>query len=187
MGVVPHTERDVAIAPTPVAPPAATVVPTAASLPNLDHHHDNKGKDHEPGRQAQNKAVPRKPSGLGSIRGMAGVRIVRAIGMDDRPKDAPSVLPNVQRDDVRRGGTFHLPVRGPRANKMTGAVTDAPTRVPQPVRAKQIAREPTCRRPSRPSLRWLRREALAAISSGRAAPIGGSYLLPCAPSPCSHG
>jgi len=79
----------------------------------------------EPGRKRHDRtldqALPHRRAGIRSPAGLAGLRVLRAVGVDDRPRDAAGVLPDLRGDDVRRGGPVHLEVRGAPADRLTDA------------------------------------------------------------------
>lgn len=88
-----------------------------------DHHdqHSSKEKDRGTRSQSQYKALPRRRAGLRPIAGLAGLRVLRAFDMDDRPQDAARLLPDVRGADVRRGNEVHLEVRGAPADRVIDA------------------------------------------------------------------
>jgi hypothetical protein len=83
---------------------------------------DYRGLNNKPGRnqhdRAHHQALPHRRAGLRPIAGLAGVRVLRAVGVDDRPRDAAGVLPDVWGADVRRGSPIHLEVRGAPAGRL---------------------------------------------------------------------
>lgn len=106
----------------PVDPPLPSPDPGAARNGH-DHHdrHSSKEKDRGTRRQSQYKALPRRRAGLRPIAGLAGLRVLRAFDLDDRPRDAARLLPPVRGTDVRRGNEVHLEVRGAPADRVIDA------------------------------------------------------------------
>ena len=85
----------------------------------------------EPGRKrhdrTRDQALPHRRAGIQFPAGLAGLRILRAVGVDDRSRDAAGVLPDLRGDDVRRGSTVHLEVRGAPADRLTDTAGIAAT------------------------------------------------------------
>ena len=96
---------------------------TTAELGRVQHDRpiSNKpGHDHH-GKTIY-KAVPRRFTGLRPPTGLAGLRVLRGIGVDDRSADAAGLLPDVRRTDVRRASAVHLEVRGAPPDRLTDAL-----------------------------------------------------------------
>ncbi len=87
-----------------------------------DHDRHSKEEHRGAGRQIRDKVVPRRYTGLRPLAGLAGLRVLRGIGVDDRSADAAGLLPDVRRTDVRRASAVHLEVRGAPADRLTAAL-----------------------------------------------------------------
>lgn len=89
---------------------------TAVGLGQNDRFSNELGrKRHD---RTHDQALPYRRAGIRSPAGLAGLRVLRAVGVDDRSRDAAGVLPDLRRDDVRRGGPVHLEVRGASADRL---------------------------------------------------------------------
>lgn len=109
-------------------PPIATGELTTTNVAPAQH---DRYLGKEPGRDRhgrnEDKGVPCRRAGLRPPSLLAGLRVLRAVGVDDRPRDAAGVLPDVRGADVRRGSEVHLEMRGAPADRLTDTADIAAT------------------------------------------------------------
>jgi hypothetical protein len=128
--------------PSIVAPRSASSDRGQAQHDRHDQHDQHRSKEERRGTSTprQNKALPSRRPGLRPPAGLAGLRVLRAFGVDDRPPETPGVPPDVRGGDVRRGPEVHLEVRGAPADRVSDAPDVPPFPLPENAPVNPIAR-----------------------------------------------